>query len=143
LGLSIGLPTADPTWATGIQLLVNPKSPQCKFYLQRRQREAQSVYILSMLVSQEGFFLQNWWLLYLRFFFLEFITNYFLKGIVLCTITSHKMMMKLNSKKAMLCTLWKSAMMDGLLEHLKDQELLEHSLETMWPKFKELSTNSS
>jgi len=39
-----GLRTADHTWATQIQLLVNPKSLRCKSFLQRRLRGAVYVY---------------------------------------------------------------------------------------------------
>jgi len=34
LGLCIGSPTAEPTWATGIQLLLNPKLLRGKAFLQ-------------------------------------------------------------------------------------------------------------
>jgi len=40
LGLCIGLPTADSTWAAEIPLSLNPKLQQCKSLLQRGQGKA-------------------------------------------------------------------------------------------------------
>jgi len=37
LGVRIGLPTVDPTWAAEIQLLLNTKLLRCNYFLQRRQ----------------------------------------------------------------------------------------------------------
>jgi len=42
----MGLPTADLTLAAGIQLLLNPKLPRCKFLLQRGQGGA--VYVCNV-----------------------------------------------------------------------------------------------
>jgi len=50
-GLSKGLPIADPTCATGIQLLLNPKLLQCKSFLQRRQRGAVFLFMFMLRCS--------------------------------------------------------------------------------------------
>jgi len=52
LGLCIGLPTADPTWAAGIQLLLNPKLLRCKCFLQRGQGGAVCVCNTSMFITK-------------------------------------------------------------------------------------------
>jgi len=45
-----GLPTADPTWAAGIHLLLNPKLLWCQFFCSVG-REAQSMYVMSRVQS--------------------------------------------------------------------------------------------
>jgi len=52
LGLFIGLPTPDPTWAAGILMLLNPKLLPFKYFLQRGQGGA--VYVSNMSMGLRG-----------------------------------------------------------------------------------------
>jgi len=63
----IGLPTADPTWAEGIQLLLNPKLLYGANLSCSKGREAQFMYVMSMVNS--------WSLLHMNFDMVASITS--------------------------------------------------------------------